>query len=133
MTSRALCFLQSASAFVSSGRSSCLPASTSVNSPTSGQAIVGHVEGGGVQPKSKGQPHAKPIAYAPRSEMPLQDAQRQTLSVAGDAQREMQDARRPVAGGPKGNQHAYKHGRFSGEAIARRRQFAALVAAMKRG
>jgi hypothetical protein len=30
-------------------------------------------------------------------------------------------------GAPKGNNHAFKHGRFTAEAIAERREFAALV------
>lgn len=34
-------------------------------------------------------------------------------------------------GAPKGNQNARKHGRYAAEAIARRRQFAALIRAMK--
>jgi hypothetical protein len=35
-------------------------------------------------------------------------------------------------GAPKGNSHAFKHGRFTAEAIAERREFAALVREMKR-
>jgi hypothetical protein len=34
-------------------------------------------------------------------------------------------------GAPKGNGHALKHGRFTAEAIAERREFAALVRDMK--
>ena len=34
-------------------------------------------------------------------------------------------------GAPKGNNHAFKHGRFTAEAIAERREFAALVREMK--
>jgi hypothetical protein len=34
-------------------------------------------------------------------------------------------------GAPKGNSHAFKHGRFTAEAIAERREFAALVREMK--
>src|SRR3979411_2437203 len=33
----------------------------------------------------------------------------------------------PSPGAPKGNQHAYKHGRYSAEAIARRREISALI------
>jgi uncharacterized protein YjcR len=32
-------------------------------------------------------------------------------------------------GAPKGNQHAYKHGRYSAESIARRRERSALIRA----
>jgi hypothetical protein len=34
-------------------------------------------------------------------------------------------------GAPKGNNHAFKHGRFTAEAIAERREFAALLRDMK--
>jgi hypothetical protein len=34
-------------------------------------------------------------------------------------------------GAPTGNSHAFKHGRFTAEAIAERRKFAALVRDMK--
>jgi hypothetical protein len=34
-------------------------------------------------------------------------------------------------GAPTGNSHAFKHGRFTAEAIAERREFAALVRDMK--
>jgi hypothetical protein len=33
----------------------------------------------------------------------------------------------PSPGAPKGNQHAYKHGRYSAEAIARRRKISGLI------
>ncbi|MGZ3320195.1 MAG: HGGxSTG domain-containing protein [Xanthobacteraceae bacterium] len=33
----------------------------------------------------------------------------------------------PSPGAPKGNRHAYKHGRFSAEAIARRREISAVI------
>jgi uncharacterized protein YjcR len=33
----------------------------------------------------------------------------------------------PSTGAPKGNQHAYKHGRYSAVAIARRREISALI------
>jgi len=34
-------------------------------------------------------------------------------------------------GAPKGNQRAYKHGRYSAEAIARRRELSALIRAAR--
>jgi uncharacterized protein YjcR len=34
-------------------------------------------------------------------------------------------------GAPKGNKNAFKHGQYSGEAIARRREVAALLRAMR--
>jgi uncharacterized protein YjcR len=37
----------------------------------------------------------------------------------------------PSPGAPKGNKNALKHGRYTAEAIARRREISALVRAMK--
>jgi hypothetical protein len=37
----------------------------------------------------------------------------------------------PSPGAPKGNRYAFKHGRFTAEAIARRREMAALLRAMR--
>ena len=37
----------------------------------------------------------------------------------------------PSPGAPKGNRNAFKHGRYSGEAVARRREVAALVRSMR--
>jgi hypothetical protein len=36
-----------------------------------------------------------------------------------------------LKGGPKGNKHALKHGRYTAEAIASRREVAALIRAMR--
>jgi uncharacterized protein YjcR len=35
------------------------------------------------------------------------------------------------SGAPKGNKHAFKHGRYSAEAIADRREVAALIRALR--
>lgn len=69
-----------------------------------GQAVVGVVEppGGGNRAKSEDQPHA--IAHAPSTPMLRADAERQTLSVTGDAERSMPDARRTVSGRTEGEQ-----------------------------
>jgi hypothetical protein len=63
-----------------------------------GQAIVGNVEapGGGVSPQPKDQPHA--LAYAPGAPMPSTDTTREPVSITGDAERPLQDARRKVSG-----------------------------------
>ena len=37
----------------------------------------------------------------------------------------------PSPGAPKGNQNAYKHGRYSAQSILRRRQIAALICEMR--
>jgi hypothetical protein len=67
-----------------------------------GQAIVGTVQhpGGGGRAKLEEQPHA--IAYAPGVEMPSPNPERSTVPVAGDAERPLPDARRPVAGRAEG-------------------------------
>lgn len=64
-----------------------------------GQAVVGTVEapGGGSSSKSEDQPHAKQIAHAPQSAMRRADQEREPVPVAGDAERSLPDARRPVA------------------------------------
>src|SRR5262245_24539156 len=66
-----------------------------------GQAVVG-VVGGGEQPKSEDQAHAKQIAHAPQPAMWRADAEREPLPVAGNAERPLSDARRNVAGSTEG-------------------------------
>ena len=61
-----------------------------------GQAIVGNVEGGGAAPKLKDQPHA--LAYAPGQAMPSTDTARDRVSVPGNAERSLPDARRTISG-----------------------------------
>jgi hypothetical protein len=65
-----------------------------------GQAVVGMVQtpGGGDQPKSEDQPHARQIAHAPGATMPRADAPRQPMPVACDEERSLPDARGAVAG-----------------------------------
>ena len=41
------------------------------------------------------------------------------------------DQRGSSPGGPKGNKNAFKHGRYTAEAILSRREVAALIRAMK--
>jgi hypothetical protein len=62
-----------------------------------GQAVVGMVEtpGGGDRSKSGEQPDA--IAYAPQPTMRSPHPERESLPVAGDAERPLPDARRAVA------------------------------------
>ena len=69
-----------------------------------GQAVVGNVEqpGGGDRPRSEDQPHAKPIAHAPQPAMRRADAEREPVPVAGDAERPLPAARRPIAGRAEG-------------------------------
>jgi hypothetical protein len=49
-----------------------------------------------------------------------------SVPIARDAERRLPDARRTVSGAPKANRKALKHGRNSADAIARRREIAAL-------
>jgi hypothetical protein len=64
-----------------------------------GQAVVGVVEqaGGGDRAKSEDQPHEKQIAHAPQPAMRCPDEGREAVPVAGDAERPLPAARRPVA------------------------------------
>jgi hypothetical protein len=63
-----------------------------------GQAIVGNVEspGGGFAPKSKDQPHA--LTHAPGTPMPSADTPREPVSVTGNEERPLPDARRNISG-----------------------------------
>jgi hypothetical protein len=67
-----------------------------------GQAVVGTVEtpGGGDRTKLEEQPHA--LAYASGAAMRSPDPTREPVSVTGDAERSLPDARRKVAGGTEG-------------------------------
>ena len=67
-----------------------------------GQAIVGNVEapGGGLAPKSGDQPHA--LAHAPGTTMPSTDTPREPVSVSGDEERPLSDARRNISGRSEG-------------------------------
>ena len=71
-----------------------------------GQAVVGMVAssagqgpGGGDQPKSEEQPHAKQIAHASEPPLPSPDARRDAVPVARDGEQPLPDARRQVARG----------------------------------
>jgi len=73
-----------------------------VNVAAGGQAIVGNVEapGGGVTTKREEQPHA--LAYAPGTPLPSTDPTREPVSITGDAERPLPDARRKVYGCTEG-------------------------------
>jgi hypothetical protein len=45
----------------------------------------------------------------------------------GDGERPLPDARGPSTGAPKGNRHAFKHGRHTAEAVAERKRIEDLV------
>ena len=66
-----------------------------------GQAIVGSVTPrGGPTVKSEDQPYA--LGYATGAALPSPNSARDTLPVARDEERSLQDARRPVSGGTEG-------------------------------
>jgi hypothetical protein len=69
-----------------------------------GQAVVGTIEtqGGGDIRKSEDQPHAKQIAHALQPTVWSEDKARETVPVAGDAERPLPDARRNVPRGTEG-------------------------------
>jgi hypothetical protein len=69
-----------------------------------GQAVVGMVEtpGGGDHPKPEEQPHARQIAHAPQPAMRSADSKRESVPIAGDAERPVPTARRIVAGSTEG-------------------------------
>jgi hypothetical protein len=69
-----------------------------------GQAVVGMVEtpGGGDCAKPEDQPYAKQVAHAPQPTLRRPDAEREPVSITGNAERPLPDARRSVARRPEG-------------------------------
>jgi hypothetical protein len=69
-----------------------------------GQAVVGVVEspGGQGEASSKEQPPAKQLTHEPQQALRSADEERQALPSAGNEEREVSDARRPVSGRAKG-------------------------------
>ena len=93
-----------------------------------GQAIVGNIEAGaGAAGKLEDQPHAKQIIHAPGAALPSPDAQGHRVPVTCDAERPVPDAGGKSPGAPKGNKHALKHARYTGDAITSRREIAGLL------
>ena len=99
-----------------------------------GQAVVGMVDehrGVGIGAKSEEQPHAKQIAHAPEPAMRSPDTERDAVPIAGDGERPLPDARGTSPGAPIGNNNARKHGLYTAEAIAGRRDITTLIRRMK--
>jgi hypothetical protein len=69
-----------------------------------GQAVVGVVEspGGGDRPKPEDQPHAKQITHAPQLAVWSADKERESVPIAGDAERPVPTARGDVTGRSEG-------------------------------
>ena len=66
-----------------------------------GQAIVGAVETGGDMASGKRHADARAITHAPVAPLWREDQKREAVPLAGDAEREMPDARRSVARSPE--------------------------------
>jgi hypothetical protein len=95
-----------------------------------GQAIVGTSRAGGRVPAEiKDQPHA--LAHAPGATMPSADRPREPVPVACDEERSMPDARGMSPGAPMGRNNALKHGHYTAQAMANRREIATLLRTMK--
>jgi hypothetical protein len=93
-----------------------------------GQAIVGNVEapaGGGVSPQSKDQPHA--LAYAPGTAMPSAVTAREPVQSPAMKNGRCRMHGGPSPGAPKGNKNVFQNGRYTADAIARRRHIADLI------
>jgi hypothetical protein len=57
--------------------------------------------------------------------------EREPLLITGDTNGRCRMHGGTSPGAPKGNKHAFRHGRYTGKAIASRREVAALIRAMK--
>jgi hypothetical protein len=66
--------------------------------------------------KSEDQPQAKQIAHAPQPAVWSPDEERECRMHGGMS-----------PGAPKGNKNAFKHGRYTAEAVATRRRIAKLL------
>jgi hypothetical protein len=103
-----------------------------VNVHAGGQAIVGDVTSrGGSSQKSEQQTHAtREITHEPGTPMRSPDAERgqcQSPPVRGKRRCRMHGS-----GAPIGNTNAFRHGHYTAEAIARRRQISELIGMLRR-
>ena len=99
-----------------------------------GQAVVGMVEnpGGGKQPKTEGQPQQSklPMHLSPRCGARTRSGNPCKSPAMKNGRCRMHGGLSP--GAPKGNKNALRHGRYTADAIANRREVAALIRALKR-
>jgi len=97
-----------------------------------GQAIVGTVERSNPGQPAKSEDYdARQVTHACQPAMRRQNAQREPVPSAGDAERPLPDARRTISRSTKGNKNALKHGRYCADTIARGREISSLVRAIK--
>jgi hypothetical protein len=80
---------------------------------------------------TKTQEQAYALGYATGAALPSPNSPRDTLSVAGYEERPLSNARGAATGAPKGNKNAYKHGRYTSEAIEERRILRAMLKAFR--
>ena len=90
-----------------------------------GQAIVGNVEGVGCGPNRRNNPMRLHMHRAKRCGARTRSGKPCRSPAMANGRCRMHGG--PSPGAPKGNQHAFKHGRYSAEAIARRREISALI------
>jgi hypothetical protein len=98
-----------------------------------GQAVVGLVEpaGGGDHAKIEDQAHVNrlPMHLSPRCGARTRSGSRCQSPAMPNGRCRMHGG--PSPGAPKGNKNNFRHGRYSAEAIARRRKIRELVRAMR--
>src|SRR6266511_2069091 len=95
-----------------------------------GQAVVGVVETPGLS-KSEEQQNARQIAHAPQPAMRARTRKgsRCRSPAMPNGRCRMHGGKSP--GAPKGNKNAFKHGRYTAEAMLRRRGLASLLRPVK--
>jgi hypothetical protein len=92
-----------------------------------GQAIVGNVEGAGCEQKRRINPMHLDMHRAKRCGAKTRSGKPCRSPAMANGRCRMHGG--PSPGAPKGNRNAFKHGRYTAEAIARRHELAALLKA----
>src|ERR1700704_5669582 len=95
---------------------------------TPGQAIVGQVTPGGLAKIMRYNPMLLHMRQAPRCGAKTRRGTPCQSPAMPNGRCRMHGG--PSPGAPKGNQNAFKHGRYSAQAILRRREIAALISEM---
>jgi hypothetical protein len=97
----------------------------------SGQAIVGHVEtpGEGIDRNRRNNPMQLSLHRASKCRARTRSGHPCQTSAMPNGRCQMHGGMSP--GAPKGNKNAFRHGRYTADAIARRRKISGLIRAMK--